>query len=209
VPQPPDYETGIDQAVAVGSQIADFAAGVSAELRPHIANSFLLAQLAANREIKERGGGTEHWYGSYLSTPANTGWLIESDALIERAVSGSSAQVHKEIMPILTLALGPAVAASALVLGVLEGLQNMDKDQPWISLFDYESQRASANQFQISYVTASDGGVAARISLACFELDASRSVTRVLFFRFYRAERWSARSPARSYPCHARCRRSP
>lgn len=60
----------------------------------------------------------------------------------------------------------------------------MDEGQPWFTLFDHESQRASANQFQISYAEAPEPGVAPRINLACFELDASRAVTRVLFFRF-------------------------
>lgn len=55
-PRAPIYTT-TGQAVAVGSQIAEFAANVPAALRPHIANSFLLAQLAANSYIKKVGGG--------------------------------------------------------------------------------------------------------------------------------------------------------
>lgn len=183
LPRPPAYETGIDQTVTVGSQIAEFATGVPAELRPLIANSFLLAQLAANRAIKDKGGGTSQWYANYIDTLANTGWLVESESVVERAISGKSRQLHKEIIPILTLALGTAATASAIVLKVLDGLQKTDEGKPWFTLFDHESQRASANQFQISYAEAPDGA-APRINLACFELDASRAVTRVLFFRF-------------------------
>ena len=100
-----------------------------------------------------------------------------------REVSGSSLEIHKEIIPVVTLALGPAVAATTVVLAVLNGLADMDKDQPWITLFDRESQRASANQFQISYATVDENGKP-RISLVCFELDASRALTQVLFFKF-------------------------
>jgi len=58
----------------------------------------------------------------------------------------------------------------------------MNKDKPWITLFEQESQRASANQFQISYATTDGGNT--RISLLGFELDAEHSVTQVLFFKF-------------------------
>ena len=34
----------------------------SVELRPHISSSFLLAQLAANYEIRHSGGGPREWY---------------------------------------------------------------------------------------------------------------------------------------------------
>ena len=68
----PQFESGKAQTVAVGSQIAEFAADVPDEMRPHIANCFLLAQLAAldgekRRDIveyvghrRQRGAGGDH-----------------------------------------------------------------------------------------------------------------------------------------------------
>jgi len=181
-PTPPHFESGVDQAVTVGSQIAEFAADVPAELRPAISNSFLLAQLAANRKIQDIDGGTKEWYDEYVDVLSNIGWLVESNQESIREISGRTVEVHKEIIAVITLALGPAVAATSVVISVLNGLQNMNKDQPWITLFDRESQRASANQFQISYA-ALDEHKNPRISLFCFEFDASRSVTQVLFIR--------------------------
>ncbi len=70
-----------------------------------------------------------------------------------------------------------------MIISVLKSLADMDKDQPWITLFDRESQRASANQFQMSYASV-DENAGPRISLVCFELYASRSLTQVLFFKF-------------------------
>ncbi len=171
-----------EQAVAVGSQIAEFAKDVPAGLRAQISNSFLLAQLAANKAVKD-GGKTKEWYDQYLEVLANVGWLVEASTVTEEDVSGASAEMHKAIIPILAVALGPAAAAATIVTAVLKGLSDMDKDSPWITLFERESQRASANSFQVSYADVVDG-TTPRISLACFELDAERSVVQVLFFKF-------------------------
>jgi hypothetical protein len=182
----PSYGTQ-EQAVAVGSQIAEFSQKVPAALRPAISNSFLIAQLAANKEITKNGGNTLKWYAKYNEVLANVGWVVEGSASSLKEVKSSGLQVHKEILPIIAAALGPAVAAAAIVTVALQGLANMDKDSPWITLFDRESQRAEANQFQIAYVDAPNGA-APTISLACFELDASRSITQVLFFKFGEAQ---------------------
>ncbi|MFC0339353.1 hypothetical protein [Paracoccus niistensis] len=177
---PPVYQEGENQAVAIGSQIAEFAADIPAVLRPQIANSFLLAQLAANRAVETAGGSA--WYRAYLEVLANTGWIIERDETSERKMSDVSGEVHKEIIPLLTVLLGPGVAAAAMVTAVLEGLSNIDKDRPWITLFDRESRRASANQFQISHAAATDG-TALQVRLACLELEAVKTLTQVLFFK--------------------------
>ena len=182
-PPPVAYKAGEEQAVTIGSQIAGFAAEVPTEIRPQISNSFLLAQLAANREIKDNNGGTKEWYNRYVDVLVNTGWLVESSHDSMREISGISSELHEEIIPVLAAALGPAVAATAIVMTVLKGLAEMDKDKPWITLFDRESQRASANQFQVSYAEV-DESKNPRITLVCFELDASRSLTQILFFKF-------------------------
>jgi hypothetical protein len=178
----PTYEADTPQTVTVGSQIAEFAKSVPQALRPQISNSFLLAQLAANKTI-EGGGGSREWYDRYVEVLANIGWMVEGEAITERDVSGSSLRVHQEIIPVIAAALGPAVAAAAMVTAILNGLAAMDSDNPWITIFDRESQRASANQFQISYADAPEGA-APQISLTCFELNAQRSITQVLFFKF-------------------------
>lgn len=177
---PPVYQEGENQAVAIGSQIVEFTADLPAELRPQIANSFLLAQLAANRAA-ETAAGSSAWYRAYLEVLANTGWIIERDETSERKMSDVSGEVHKEIIPLLTVLLGPGVAAAAMVTAVLEGLSNIDKDRPWITLFDRESRRASANQFQISH--AATNGTALQVRLACLELEAAKTLTQVLFFK--------------------------
>ena len=179
---PPNFTRKLEQTVTIGSQLAGFAAGISSELRPQVSNAFLLAQLAANRHIKDHHGSSRDWYRKYIEVMSNIGWVVEGDADSFQEVTGTTLQVHKQIIPILTAALGPNIAAATTIINILNGLKEMSTDQPWITLFQQESQRASANQFQISFAS-NDGGVP-RITLACFELDASNSITQVLFFKF-------------------------
>ena len=172
-----------NQAVAIGSQIAEFAAGVPQEFRAAIANSILLAQLAADKAVPNTDGSSAVWREAYRNVLFNTGWLFEGSSVSMQKVSQSGLEVSKAIIPVLAAILGPAVAAAALVTTILNGLAQMDKDSPWITLFHQEARRASANQFQISYVQAPEGK-APRMTLIFFELDASAQVTQVLFFKF-------------------------
>lgn len=172
-----------DQAVVIGSQIAEFAADVPAELRPHISNSFLLAQLAAKKAIEHSGGGTREFFDKYVDVLTSIGWVGEGIAETGHEVRGDTLQAHKEIIAVVATALGPAAAAASVVLAALKGLKAMTENSPWITLFDRQSQTRSVQQFQIAYARAKDG-VAPEIILACFELSASASVTQVLFFKF-------------------------
>ncbi len=181
LPQP-DFSAGGGQAIAVGSQIAEFSPDIQPDLRASISNSFLLAQLAANRHLQQHPGDNKAWYERYLEVLANVGWIVETKQESKRRVDGDSTEVHEAILPVLTSVMGTAVAATTVITAILKGLSEMDKDSPWITLFDRESQRASANQFQLSSAAIDLDG-RPRVSVGCFELDASRSVTQVLFFK--------------------------
>lgn len=178
---PPNFDKP-ELAVTVGSQIASFARDVEPELREKIANGFLFAQQAANKQIEGAAdASTLAWYKTYVHVLTQIGWTTEEDAKLDRIIKGTSVQVHKEVIPIITAALGPAAAASALVVKVLEGLSQMDADSRWFTIFDSASQRAEANQFQMSHIDKVEG--APRINLVNFELSAERSVKQVLFFK--------------------------
>ena len=193
-PIPPVYNDE-NQAVVIGSQIAEFADGVPADVRPHVSNSLLLAQLAANKAI-ENDGSTAEWYSTYVEVLTKIGWLVEGDVTSRHEVSGTGAQVHRAIVPVLTAALGGATAATAtLVVKLLEGLAQMSERTPWFTLFDRESKRAEANQFQICHLSSANGS-APTLVLICFGLDAAHSVTQVLFFKFSSAEATLSHSQA-------------
>lgn len=178
----PDFAWPGELSVAVGSQIAGFGDNVSPVLREQIADAFLLAQLAADKQLENRGGTSEQWYDTYVATLGKVGWAVETSDRTLRTVSGGTAEVHREILSVLTVFLAPTATATSSVVAALNGLAAMDKDAPWITLIQRRSQRANANQFQISQTTIEDG--APVIRLAAFELDANRSITQVLFFCF-------------------------
>jgi hypothetical protein len=176
-------EDEANQAVVVGSQIAEFAAGVPVALRPHISNSFLLAQLAARKAVATSGGGPGEWFDAYLGVLTTIGWVQEGIATASHEVSGDTLQAQKEVIAVITAALGPAAASASIVLAALKGLREISKNSPWITIFDRQSQTRTVQQFQMAYARA-NGARMPQINLACFELSATAKVTQVLFFRF-------------------------
>jgi hypothetical protein len=177
-----NYVGSGNQAVVIGSQIAEFSADVPTGLRSHISNSFLLAQLAAKKTIEQSGGGTREWFDRYVEVLNTIGWVGEGISTAEHEVSGDTFQAHKEIIAVVSTALGAAAAAASIVLAALNGLKEMSKNTPWITLFDQQSQTKTVQQFQISYARAEDG-ITPTINLASFELSANASVTQILFFK--------------------------
>lgn len=170
-------------ALAVGSQVTEFGVGVDPAQRKDIVNSFLVAQLAANSFTTGVGGGPDEWYDRFFYVLANSGWNVDRSAQSTRDSSAALEEVHRMVVPILTAALGNAVAAASAVVAVLKGLAASAAQRPWIALFHRESQRASANLFQVGYVGGA-AGAPPSATLSNFELTAQQSVTQVLFFRF-------------------------
>lgn len=180
-PAPPQF-TDKRELVAVGPQLAEFSDAVPADLRPLISNSMLLAQLAANKATAQAATVFE-WHTKYREVLSNIGWQAHGSEEQVQDVSNKNLGVHKAIIPVLTAMLGPAVAATSMVISVLEGLNEMDASSPWITLFDQSSQHAKGAKFQISYVDADEHGAPA-ISLLAFSVQAERTITQVLFFKF-------------------------
>ena len=174
---PPEFKEA-RQAVAIGSQITEFSDKVPADIRPHLANSLLLAQLAANKSIE--GNSTKKWFKNYTEVLANIGWVVEGDLSSVHEVKGTGAEVRNTVIPVVTAALGGAAVAS-LIIPLLEGLE--DSKQGWFTLFDQESKKASASQFQLCHVENQSNGKP-KLSIVCFELNASKVQTQFLFFKF-------------------------
>lgn len=170
------------EVVAVGAQLAEFSDSVPADLRPMISNSMLLAQLAADKATAEVED-VMLWHAKYRDVLKKVGWQLADSEERKRVVTDKDLSVHQAIIPVLTTLLGPAAAATSMVVTVLKGLQEMDKESPWITLFDRESQHASGAKFQISYVDADENGSASVKLLSC-TIDAERKITQVLFFKF-------------------------
>ena len=170
------------EAVAVGAQLAEFTDAVPAEVRGAIADSILLAQLAANKAAGD-SQDVFRWYDKYVEVLQNLGWQIRDVDFQTQTVSDQNAGMHKAIVPVIMAMLGPQAAAASIVLAVLNGLDEMDSSTPWITLFDRASQHARGAKFQVSYVDADAHGHP-EITLLSVGIRANRTITQVLFFKF-------------------------
>lgn len=177
----PDFTTQ-PQAVAVGSQLTEFTAAVSTDARSAISNSLLLAQLAANKAA-DQAADVFAWYGKYSQVLQGIGWQSQDLDFQTQSSTQQDLDVHKAIIPVIALALGPAAAATSIVLGVLNGLKDMNANSPWITLFDKQSQHASGAKFQVTYVDSDTAGQP-QLTLLCFAVNAQQTLTQVLFFKF-------------------------
>jgi hypothetical protein len=177
----PDF-IAAQQAVTVGSQLTEFTAAVSTDVRSAVSNSLLLAQLAANKAANQ-GTDVFGWYGKYTEVLQGIGWQSQNVDFQAKLTGGQDLDVHKAIIPVIAAALGPAAAAASIVLSVLNGLKDMNADSPWITLFNRQSQHASGAKFQVTYVD-SDGFGEPQLTLVCFAVNAEQTLTQVLFFKF-------------------------
>ena len=177
----PDFTTQ-PQAVAVGSQLTEFTAAVSTDARSAISNTLLLAQLAANKAA-DQAADVFAWYAKYCAVLQGIGWQSQDLDFQGQTTTQQDLDVHKAIIPVVALALGPAAAAASIVLAVLKGLQDMNASSPWVTLFNKQSQHASGAKFQVTYVD-SDGAGQPQLTLCCFAVEAQQTLTQVLFFKF-------------------------
>jgi hypothetical protein len=171
------------EVVAVAAQLAEFSAAVAPAQRAVVADCLLLAQLAADKATAMRAD-LPAWYDAYSGVLKQLGWLQTTMEFKETHVSDQDADVHQAIIPVLTAMLGPAAAAASMVVTVLKGLQQMNAESPWITLFDRSSSHASGAKFQLGFVDADDAMVSVR--LVALAVNAERRVTQVLFFKFAR-----------------------
>jgi len=177
----PTFGSG-QEAVVVASQMAEFTPKVPQASRPVLSHGFLLGQLAADKAAGETPD-IFRWYDAYGLVMKKIGWLLQDIEFQDRQLMQTDLNVHKAIIPVVATILGPAAAAASIILAVLNGLEEMDKESPWLTLYQRKSMSAQGGKFQMSYVDAGPGGDVT-LKTAFFGIDAQKKVTQVLFFRF-------------------------
>jgi hypothetical protein len=169
------------QALVVGSSLIAAAENVPADVRKDLVNCTLFAQLAASGSVADPANVTE-WYRVYFSALATLGWAQNGTNFREYTKKGKDFETHQSIIKVLTLALGPQVAAVTLVTETLNALQSMDEDSPWIKLFDRQSVATKSARFQVATAQYADSGLL-EIALVAFDLRTKAKLTQVLFFK--------------------------
>lgn len=184
-------EAGIEfgeqaEVITVGSQIAEFGTAIAPAQREVVSDCLLLAQLAANKAMASNPDMMA-WYRKYVEVLQSIGWIANSMSFERRKVDESEGSINKVVIPLLTSLLGQGAAAASIVVSVLNSLQDMDKDSPWITLFDRASQHASGAKFQLGFIDtdeSDDEMITAKV--VAFAINAERTITQVLFFKFSR-----------------------
>lgn len=170
------------QSLVVGSGLIAAAQNVPKETREDLVNCTLFAQLAASGAVTDPQRIAE-WYAAYFKTLTAIGWAQSDTQFEEYDFNSKTAEAHKAIIKVLTLLLGPGAAALTVVQTVLEALQSMNEDSPWITLFDRQSKTGKSARFQVATAQIDPGGLL-QIGLVGFELVVKASLTQVLFVKY-------------------------
>jgi hypothetical protein len=181
------------QAQLIGSAVYSFIQGVTPEVRLAISDSALLAQLVANQKCSADASPLT-WFAEYSEVLQNVGWTLQEGGWDDYSARGNAVDVHEKILEVMTVALGPAPAALAIVTATINALRGMKSDSPWLTLFSREAQRAKIARFQVGLVEKEEGADVMVSLLACL-IEAHHNVTQVLFFKFKEdGARFKARS---------------
>ena len=167
-----------DQAIVIGSQVQGFARGVDATNRQAVENAMLLAQLAAQRQAPD---DNEAWYRTYFDTLSNIGLATTERNFTESDTGTIQSDVEKVVLELVaSLAGGPATTAVKIVTDTLAALRKLDEGSPAVTIFRRETHR-DTGRFQVSVAEQDASGMA--VALLAFTLEASTTLTQVLFFK--------------------------
>jgi hypothetical protein len=178
----PEFSAAKHQAMVVGSDIVSFVKGVTPERRADIVRSSLLAQLAAKKRVPN-AKDIYKWYEEYFDVLTNVGWIIQDHGFASYAESSRDFEAHKAIMKVAASLLGPSAATLAVVKATLDALRSSASYNPWIRLFNRESQSANTARFQIALVEQGDDGDQFLVSMIAFGLEAASNLTQILFVK--------------------------
>jgi hypothetical protein len=168
----------LPNGLVTGSNLIQFPTEASPELKSSVALSLLAAQrVAANDPVVL---SPAQWLERHNTVLQNLNWRKEGGGIANASFDSINVAVHQAIIPFLTAAFGGVVGAGALILTALKQLQEMDKDDPWITLFDRQSRRFDVTEYQFSVVEVD--GDTVHLKVASARLDASFGKTQVLFF---------------------------
>lgn len=167
----------LPDAVVSGTTLVDLA-----NVRePQVRSGVSLAMLFASRVAENSGAeDPDSWLAAYQSALSKIGFSISGSAVTNSTIRKTNVAAHKALIPFLTTALGGA-AAGPVLLALLNGLQEIDADAPWITLFNRMTRRFDVSEMH--FATALDVGIETEIRYAVARLEVDLRETQILFFR--------------------------
>lgn len=169
----------LPSGIVTGANLIAFSHDTPNVIRSSVALSLLAAQRVATKDASVKT--PKEWFDRHNEVLSDLNWVGDGGSVARSTFKGTNVAVHQAIIPFLTAAFGPAVAAGAIILAALKQLQEIDKDAPWITLVDKQSRHFNVTEYQFSVVEIRDDQAHLRIASASF--DATFGQTQVLFFR--------------------------
>lgn len=164
--------------VVSGNTLIDYSA-TSVEVRGALSLAMSFANQAARAGMKP-GDDEDDFFAAYQSNLVSLGFNCSQTAFIKSRFKKLNVAVHTAIIPFLTIALGGA-AVGPVILELLKNMKEIDKNQPWITLFDRESRNFETRELHFAAV-ASDA-VESRMRHVAARLKVVDDRTNILFFK--------------------------
>ncbi len=168
----------LPDGIVSSNTLIDYSAA-SAEVRGGVSLAMLFASRAATAAMAP-GSDEDDWFAAYRNNLEKLGFRSSQTAMTRNRFRKRGLFVHKAIIPFLTIALGGA-GVGPVMLALLENLKEVDKDRPWITLFDQESRHFESREMHFAAVSSSQVESVVRHVTARLTVDSSE--TNVLFFR--------------------------
>ena len=170
------------QALVVGSGLVVAADKVPLQVREDVINCVLFAQLVATAEVSDPSL-VQDWYAAYFRALTMLGWAQSDQRFESYDFSGQGVEAHKAVIPVLTALLGPQAAALTVVSAMLQGLQEMHANAPWLTLFEKQVRSEHSAAFQIATAEVDADGLL-QVALVAFDLKARAKLVQLLFFKY-------------------------
>ncbi|CAH0355641.1 MAG: hypothetical protein V4533_14860 [Pseudomonadota bacterium] len=171
-------------AVVSGTTLIDFSQVPSMAVRAGVSEAMLFASRVATTSMTG-DDDEDDWLAAYTSNLSNLGFNVAGTAITKSTFKKTGVEVHKAIIPFLTIAFGGA-AIGPVILAGLKNLQDMNADQPWITLFDRETRRFNASEMHFAAVSSTNIDTTIRYAVA--RLHVQQQTTSILFFKLTKAE---------------------
>jgi hypothetical protein len=168
----------LPQGVVSGNTLIDYSATSEA-----MRGGLSLALAFANRSALAALGpdaDEDDFFAAYKSNLVRLGFNVSQGAFVKSRFKKKGLVVHKAIIPFLTAALG-GVGIGPVLVSLLQNLQSIDSDRPWITLFDRETRMFETREMHFAAATSNHDLTSVRhVAARLFFVDKE---TNVLFFK--------------------------
>lgn len=177
IPDPSDLSNLPDTTVVAGT-LVDFTNTQSAPIRHAVSLAMLFAYRFAAADATATSA--DSWLDSFHGALSQLGFRLQGSSKVENSVERTDVLVHKALIPFLTTALG-GVSAGPAIIALLTQLNTMNKDSPWITLFESESKRYGVQEMHFAAVA--DKGAECEIRNVVARFDLGVDTVQFLFLK--------------------------